>query len=156
MDWQLMFGRGQIGWMKSVLMMSGGMMRRICVWRSVMRRSETLWKSVCSGGRRGCWGYGLWLVPGQSLDLGRAIHGSRRWCTECNVRAENILAMKTIFRTYVVPVSLTRLKQALLEFKGTLPCTWLWRRAISGKRKLTSVVVPRTEQVNVLNTGSCT
>ena len=54
-------------------------------------------------------------------------------------------------RTYVVPVALALLQGSALELEGTSPATGLL--GVLGKRELTLVAVPGTEQVHGLAVG---
>jgi hypothetical protein len=55
----------------------------------------------------------------------------------------------------VIPVSLSLLEGGTLESEGTFPGAGLGRSLVLGKRKLASVVVPRTEQMHGLDAGGC-
>jgi hypothetical protein len=55
----------------------------------------------------------------------------------------------------VVPVSLTSLEHRALELECSLPCAGLGGVLVLSKRKLASVIVPRTEKMYGLNTGGC-
>jgi hypothetical protein len=53
----------------------------------------------------------------------------------------------------VVPISLTSLKSSALEAEGALPRTSLAGVLVVGKGKLSSVVVPGTEEMYGLDSG---
>lgn len=53
----------------------------------------------------------------------------------------------------VIPIPLTRLKSGALKSESTFPATRFGRSLVLSKRKLTSIVIPATKQVNGLNTG---
>jgi len=58
-----------------------------------------------------------------------------------------------IFHTYIVPISLTRLKRRALKPKCTFPRTRFGGSLVLSKGKLSGIVVPRAEKMHGLDRG---